>query len=671
MENKDFVLEIGTEELPSSVVKGIPKYALKFQGAEQHIYVTPRRIIIYIKDSPPFYEKTEVGPPKRIAYDADGNPTKALLGFLKKINANEKDISKVPQKDNDKVQVQVKLSINNVMNAYLINFIKCLELFQTMAWDESGVRFPRPIRWILALHGSEIIPININGVTASNITYGHRLFSADAIEIKDARDFFNKLKKFKIIYDFKERKDKIEEHLKRRHWHKNPQLLDEVTGLVEYPEFLEGVYDRKYLRLPKEALIASMSKNQRVFPLEDSGGNFINKFIAVTNGNRKNRRRIKRHYEQVLNAQLKDALFFYNEDLKKSLPERTRQLEGVIFHKKLGTYADKIERLKKLAAHFKETFRLTDPEYEKIVKACELCKADLLTQMVGEFPSLQGVMGKYYALVEGIDKEIAQAVEEHYRPRSYEDKLPETKLGTILALLDKFDSVICHFKAGHQPQGNRDLYALRRQAIGIINIILNSKIELSLSDMFDKVFEISPGNADKKKLKDEFIEFIKGRLIVIMGLKFPKHDLLNAVLSSGFDNIYRFYLRLNALNNIIAEFYFEQARCVVERTNNITKNVSGFIKEIDISLLQMQEEKELHEKYKSIQDKIKAFIQQDKYDEATKLYGNALADITNSFFDKVMVNVEDEKLKNNRLKLLKEINNLYVNNIADLSKIRK
>ncbi len=477
MSRKDFVLEIGTEELPPAVVSDFqyPLHArslfecitgnteLVSQKLVRNIYATPRRIIIHIKDFPSFYNKLEKGPPKKIAYDKNGNSTKALKGFLKKIEATENDITKIPEDNNEKIAVLKKFSTKDLVIERIKKVIKYFVDYKTMSWDaNSDIKFPRPIRWILALYGEEIIPINVDGVAAGNITYGHHLFSTGSIKVKNAQDFFKKLRKNRVIYDFKERRDKIDGYLKRKHWHKNPQLLDEVAGLVECPEFIEGIYDKKYLNLPKEVLIASMSKNQRIFPLENKMGNFINKFVAVTNGNRKNTRIIKRHYEQVLDAKLKDALFFYNEDLKGSLAERTKLLKNIIFHKKLGSYADKIERIKKLIDNFKDTFKLTDIEYEKIVKASTLCKVDLLTQMVGEFPSLQGAMGKYYAIGEGIDKEVACAIEEHYRPRFYEDKLPKTKLGIILALLDKFDSVICHFKAGHQPKGNWDLYALRR-----------------------------------------------------------------------------------------------------------------------------------------------------------------------------------------------------------------
>ncbi len=682
MERKDFVLEIGTEELPpkvvgfsfaeeiksnliNAIIGGIESEDIKLK-----LYITPRRIIIFIKNLPRNYNKIEEGPPKRIAYDKGGKPTKALMGFLKKIDATQNDIGKIPESDNEKIKVQKQVPVKELIKARLPKVFSAFSSYKNMHWDESGLLFPRPIRWILAMLGNEIIRCKIGNLSCGNITYGHHLFNSRPIKIKDTNDFFKKLRRRNVIYSFKERKQIISKYLTGKNWHRNEGLLNEVTGLVEYPDFIEGSFNKSYLKLPEEVLIASMSKNQRVFPLQDRNGKLANRFVGIIDGKLRQTKRIKAHYEQVLDAKLKDALFFYNEDLKKPLGERAEQLKGVIFHKKLGSYADKVERLKKLIYSFKQTFKLSDIDYEKIIKACTLCKADLLTQMVGEFPSLQGVMGKYYALAEDIDEEIARAIEEHHRPRFSEDRLPETKLGSILALLDKFDSVICHFKAGHQPKGNWDLYALRRQSIGIINIILAKKLELSLSGMFDKIFEIAPGDAECEKLKTEFTEFIKERLIVMMDEQYKfRRDLINAVISSGFDNIYNFYLRLDGLNNIINKFYFEQARCVVERTNNITKGVSSFIEEIDVSLLQMDEEKALFEKYKIIKDKFASFIQQDNYDEATKLYAEALSDITNSFFDKVMVNVDDKKLRNNRLKLLKGINVLYVRDIADLTKV--
>ncbi len=685
---KDLVIEIGTEELPSSVValcKGPAAAALLAEyllggtelyigGLSYNLYATPRRIIMQVKDLPQTYNKVEVGPPKKIAYDENSKPSRALEGFLKKIGAKESDIVKSTGSDNEKVTVIRQSPVKGLITERFAKVIKHFEGYKTLVWEsENPVRFPRPIRWILALHGAEIIPLKTGNISAGNITYPGRTFSESAIKVNSAQDFFKILDKCKIVYDFEKRKTAINSYLEKNNWHRNPQLIDEVASLVEYPVFTTGSYDKEYLKLPQEVLVASMSKNQRIFPLEGKNGNFINKFAAVLNGNLKNKNNIKQHYEQVLDAKLKDALFFYNEDLNISLTERSKNLNGIVFHKKLGTYADKVKRLAMLIGSFKEAFNLQQLEYEKFIKAASLCKADLLTQMVGEFPSLQGVMGKCYALREGIDKEIATAIEEHYRPRFSDDKLPESKLGSILALLDKFDSVICHFKAGNQPQGNKDLYALRRQSIGIINIILQKNIKISLSEIFDKVFEISPaGASDKEALKKDFMDFIRERLIVIMGETYKfRHDLIDAVLASGFDDICKFNLRIQGLNNIIDEFYFEQARCVVERTYNITKGALKLDNKIDNSLLSAPEERELYDKYKEIKDKVKTLIEEDKYNEATRLYADKLSETTHNFFDKVMVNTQDIKVRDNRLKLLRQINNLYTEEIADLAKIVK
>ncbi|MBN1404935.1 MAG: glycine--tRNA ligase subunit beta, partial [Candidatus Omnitrophica bacterium] len=543
----------------------------------------------------------------------------------------------------------------------------------TMRWEaDSPLRFSRPIRWLLALHGDNVMPLELNNLKSSDITYGHSLYGAPALRVKNAQDFLKALKKNKIMYDFNERKALIEKQLIKRSWHKNYQLLDEVSGLLEYPDFLEGNFMNKYLKLPKEVFIASMSKNQRIFPLEDKQGNLTNKFLAVLNGVIKNKKRTALHYQNVLDAKLKDALFFYDEDSKTAISKKAVLLKDMVFHKKLGSYQDKVERLKKLSSYFKEVFALTDKEYDDLLKAISLCKADLLTQMVGEFPSLQGVMGKYYAKAEGLDIEICEAIEEHYKPRFAEDSLPKTKLGACLAIMDKFDSVICHFKAGNQPKTGGDMYALRRQAIGIINIILDKNIHLSLSDVYDKVFDIAPCTADKNVLKKELMEFLKERLIGMIEAQYkPRHDLTDAVVASGFDDIYNFSLRLRALSNIIDENYFECARCVVERTNNITKSISNFKDNIDASLFEMQEERALFESYKNIKDKVSVLIKEKDFKAVTKIYGEALFTITNTFFDKVMVNVENQNLRNNRLKLLRDINQLYTKDIADLAKMER
>ncbi|MFH0732010.1 MAG: glycine--tRNA ligase subunit beta [Candidatus Omnitrophota bacterium] len=684
MKKKDFILEIGAEELPAKIVAGIsedPQVKASLIDAllgkaelgdiKPEVFATPRRIVIYIQNLPDSYTSIEIGPPKQIAFDKGGKPTKALEGFLRRIDATVKDIEEIPASDKEKIKVKKQVLVKKLLADRIPKVVPTLSTYKNMLWDGDVLFFPRPIRWILAVYADEVIKCSIGGLLASNITYGHRLLSPQQVTIKNTGDFFKKLKKHHVIYSFQERKSIILNHLTKRNWHKNEQLLDEVAGLVEYPYFIDGIFDKQYLKLPQEVLIASTSKNQRIFPLQDKEGKLTNRFIAVINGNLKRQAVIRRHYEQVLDAKLKDALFFYNEDLQISLAQRTKQLNGVIFHKELGSYADKAQRLKRLLEFLKTPLELDDADYKKLIKAIELCKADLLTQMVGEFPSLQGIMGKYYALAEGVEEKIAQAIEEHYCPRFAEDKLPQTKLGLILALLDKFDSVICHFKAGNQPKGNWDLYALRRQCIAIINIIVSGKINLSLESIFGAVFDMAPGAVNKENLKKEFMLFFKERLSVIMLEQYKfRNDLTVAVISSGFDDVYNFFLRLAALCNIIGEFYFEQARCVVERTNNITRNVSSFANTVDTSLFEADEETQLFKAFKAAQERITPPVKQRDYCNATKVYGETLFDVTHKFFDKVMVNVDNGQLRNNRLKLLKDINELYVKQIADLSQIQ-
>ncbi|HEO64110.1 MAG TPA: glycine--tRNA ligase subunit beta, partial [Candidatus Omnitrophica bacterium] len=683
-----FVLELGTEELPPSVVSGfktepekkelvqalLSSTGLIENGLDFDIYITPRRLIMYIKNLPRHYNKNTEGPPSKIAYDNEGNPTKALEGFLRKTGASLEDIVNTPEKDGERVVVSRRLSTKEVIVENAPKLIKCFESFKTMLWDaENPVKFPRPIRWVLALFGNEVVPVNIAGITASNITYGHRLLAPKPIRVKDARDLFTKLRKRCVIYDAEERKQKIEKYLKKKNWYKNGQLLEEVSALVEFPAFIDGIFDRGYLALPHEALIASMSKNQRIFLLEDGKGRFTNKFVAVINGNIRGKKRIGFHYEQVLNAKLKDALFFYNEDLKTPMRERAKQLNGVIFHKALGTYADKVNRMERLAADCREILNLSKDEFDRIITVCQLCKADLLTQMVGEFPSLQGIMGKYYSLAEGLEKEVAQAIEEHYKPRFADDTLPEAKAGSVVALLDKLDSVAGHFKAGNRPKGNWDLYALRRQSIGIIRIIIDSKMGgISLKYMFSRIFDLVPGSADIEETKRLFLDFMKERTIMMMSTQYNfRYDLIDAVSAAGFDDIYNFYLRLCELNNIIDEFVFEQARCVVERTNNIIKGQKEFTPSADQALLQDGIEKELFLIYDDIKLEMRQLIDSRQYAKATQLYGGRLFDAIHKYFDEVMVNVKDERLRANRLRLMKDINSLYTEGIADLARIAK
>ncbi|NQT90505.1 MAG: glycine--tRNA ligase subunit beta [Candidatus Omnitrophica bacterium] len=684
METRDLILEIGTEEIPSgyfahildllsfkegSIKEIFEAEHIRIEGAAS--YSTPRRIILMLKDIPISQDMVIDGPPTRVAYDKAKAPTKALEAFIKKNDASIDDIEVFQDKKEQRVRLTKKgVSNKEALERILPKVIRSLDFPKTMRWNEEDFVFARPLRWILALFGDEILRFSLAGIESSNITYGHRFLGHDKIKVKDADSYFRVLEKNHVMWDNEQRKDKILTFLQKKRWQENMQLLEEVNNLVEYPYFLEGTFKKDYLTLPEEVLLASMSKHQRIFCLKDKQDALTNRFGAVLNGRYRGMRGIRRNYENVLDARLKDAFFFYESDTKKSLADWAEGLGEMVFHKELGTVKEKVERLKEIAAFFLKETGIKGVDKKALSRAISLSKADLLTQMVREFPSLQGVVGGYYALVSGEGNEVATAIGEHYLPRFSGDHLPKTEAAIICSLADKFDNIVCYFKIGKFPKGSWDLYALRRQSIGIISILLNKQIHLSLEKAFDYVCGITPASCDKGKIKVVYLNFFKERFIAFIKEKYDyRYDLLDSVIASGVDDPYDCSLKLGDLDSMIDEPCFEKARCIVERTYNITRSSKLKAEEPKAALFKDAKERSLYGRYKEIRDEFMGLCAGKEYRRATELYGDSLAEEVHSFFADVMVNVSDKDLKKNRTALLSAINRLYRDNIADLSKI--
>ncbi len=685
MNTQDLLLEIGTEEIPSGYFNHIldllscrEEGSIRGLFAAKNInlhkafsYSTPRRIVLHIKDIPVVQDISMLGPPLRIAHDQQNRPTKALMAFLKKNNASMKDIAI----DKSGQEPRILLKKKDVPNAQILtgilpDIIRLMDFPKTMRWDNSGFAFARPIRWLLAIFGEKVISFEFAGLRSSSITYGHRFLGHKKIKVKNVEAYFKLLDKNYVVWDNEARKAKILSYLEKKRWHDNKQLLNEVNNLVEFPVFIEGEFREEYLKIPGEVLLASMSKHQRVFCLENKKGELVNRFVGVINGNYGNRKQIKKNFENVLGARLKDALFFYEADTKKPIQFWSEGLKGVIFHKKLGTVAEKIERLKKIGLFLLKATGINGCDKNYLLRAISLCKADLLTQMVREFPSLQGVIGRYYALHSNEPEPVADAIGEHYLPRFAGDDLPATNLGILCSLADKIDNIVCYFKIGKFPKGGWDLYALRRQAIAIISILQKKKLPLSLSDTFDFAYSICPGDFNKEKLKNIFLDFFKDRFIYFSKMRFGyRHDIIEAVAARGIDDLYNSFLKLESLNSIIDEHYFEKSRSVVERTYNIIKASKDSADGVLPALLQAPEEQALYRELKQLKPIFKRCCADREYVKATQVFGESLSDMVHDFFDKVMVNVDNKGLRINRLGLLSCINRLYIDNIADLSKI--
>lgn len=687
-DRKDFLLEINVEELPAGYVSHalkelwqnfrleLTKLAIVFDHNEQIINLGTKNLLIcYIKEMDVCQRKSSreiLGPPKRIAFDDKGNPTKQAIGFAKNQGVKVEDlkIKKTPKGEYIFIKKKEKSrSTKDILEEITPRIIKNapLPLFpKTMRWDDSGLRFARPIESVFALFGNEIIDVRIDNIPPP-----------EKIKPIDPARYLKGLGKW---IDCEKRKEEIrrlilaaEEKIEADQY-VDENLLDEINFMVNSPNAFVGGFDKKFLALPQDVLKASMAKHQRVFPVSKNG-RLINKFIAIVDGKKRKNNKVRKNYENVLEARLKDSLFFLDEDTKKPLSENIPQLKDLIFHKDLGSMFEKIERLKELCGFICDKLGEDSLKID-CMRAAELSKADLVTHMVGEFPSLQGVMGGEYALRSKEKEEVAQAIKEHYLPQGADDDLPKTKVGAILAISDKIDNVVGLSGMGVDIEklkisGSLDPFGTRRNTFGIIRIIRNKSFRLNLDELIEKGIELYGAKIkrDTVKFKNQIINYIKDRIDFLMGDIKPQ-ELKRAVLQSGSFDIANIFKRQGSLTGIKEETYFLEAAKVVERTSNILKGARGEkIGKVDKGLFKEDLEREVWDAYLNSRDKIKDFIDKGQYREATREYAQVFYKILHDFFDKVLVNTEEKAVRLNRLALMKAINALYTDRVADLAKL--
>ncbi|HHT9138832.1 MAG TPA: glycine--tRNA ligase subunit beta [Candidatus Wunengus sp. YC60] len=699
----DLLFEISTEEIPAGYIepainqmKTLFTEQAKKHRLEMHsIYSTgtPRRLTLFAKGLPQKQESvTEeiLGPSAAVAFDKAGNPTKAGLGFAKSQGIDIKDlqIKKTPKGEYcfavRKIEGQETLKI---LPDILITVIRHISFPKSMKWKGNGLFFARPVRSLLALFGDQVVPVEINGINAGKFIFGHPFLSGKKIEISQANWELYKglLKQEKVVVDITERREALRAKITQLMTPygatiDDEELLDEVTNLVEYPNAIECSFDEEFLDIPADVIETSMKEHQRYFPIRKKGGKLLNKFIAVLNRNESNADTAIRGNERVLKARLSDARFFWKEDRKIPLIKRVEDLKNLAFLEKLGNYYDRANRIIKLSKYISTQLMLPHEEIELVKRAAELSKADLLTQMVGEFPSLQGIMGREYAGWDGEEKPVAIAIAEHYMPRYATDNIPASKIGAIVGLADKFDTISSCFALDLIPTGSQDPYSLRRHTYGIIRIIEEHGFTLDLKETLYTSLDLLPMFEQKTdsryhpvildKLVPKIKEFFKDRLYHTNIERGYRYDLVNAILNAGigFDDVHNFLQRLKVISHISQEKWWPDLVTVVERTFNIGKKAQcgGMV---DKSLFTEAEEYELWTVYQKNRDKIQTLTDEKKYEEASHLYYDTFAKPVHTFFDRVFVNVEDEKIRNNRLSMMKEINDLYSKKIADLSQI--
>lgn len=682
--SKTLLLEIGTEEVPAHVMPGILSQLkenaaktfeeLRIEYKNIKTLGTPRRSALLVEglaEQQVDLSKENRGPAVNIAFDADGNPTKAAQGFARGQGVKPEELvtkdgyvyAMVHEKGGQTV---------DLLGDTLKGLVDGLNFPNNMHWADLDYKFIRPLRWLVALYGQDVIDFEVANVKSGRTSRGHRFLSEGDFEIANAEDYVEACRKASIIVDQNERCEMIRQQIAEvaaangGQAEVNEDLLEEVLYLVEYPTALCGKFDEKYLALPAEAVITPMRDHQRYFPvLKD--GQLLPLFITIRNGGKEHLETVQHGNERVLRARLEDAQFFFDEDRKKTLEQHGEKLKTVVFQDGLGTIYDKALRLEVLAGYIADAIGANEQDKKDAVRAAKLAKADLVTGMVTEFTELQGVMGREYALLDGETKAVAQAIDEHYMPRFAGDSQPASVAGRIVSLADKIDTIVGTFSRGLIPTGSQDPFALRRQALGIVNMLKEAQYHISLSQLVAKAMELLKiaDAGQQAKLQNDVADFMKLRLKNVLADAGIRYDVVDAVFVTV-DDIYGVFLRAQAVNEAVKQDMEKTIQAFV-RTGNIARKAEDVQAAVEADLLTEQVEKDLCKAYEAAASKVEKEVAAQDYAGAIATLSQLAAPI-DAFFDGVMVMDKDEKIKNNRLGLLKLVDNL-VCQVADFSKI--
>ena len=673
-----YLLEIGTEEIPAGLV--LPacnylkeKFKLLFDtnGVSYEEIIsdgTPRRLFVYIKGLPQKQNDREeiiMGPPASVAFDGDGNLTKAGLGFARSKGIEEKDISKITTEKGAYLQGIKRLKGIYVKDLILQNIVEIISntpFKKSMKWGDNTFRFARPIHSFLSIFDSEVLPFEIAGVTASNKTFGHRFHGKKDIIVKDFGEYQKILRENNVITSFEERKAIILKQLKDIENEKgvkipaDESLLDTVSNLVEYPYPVVGTFSEGFLKLPDEVLITSMKVHQKYFYMLDKNGGLINSFVGISNTKPVNDN-IKSGYERVLRARLTDAMFFYENDKNVPLEKRAEELKKVIYQEKLGTSWEKIERFTKIAVYLTELLDKT--KKQNVLRSCLLAKADLMTEMVYEFPELQGYMGTVYAKLQGENEDVARSINEHYKPRYAGDTPPSGFEGAVISIADKLDTICGCFVIGLTPTGNNDPYGLRRSAIGILNIIRHFNFRVNIMELISSALEHLKGKSkfEKDELSLKVYDFIIQRFKQILMSDGVDGEIFDAV-SDNFHDIMTLEKAAKEITPKRGTENFQIVTTSYKRVANILKKAEFSGGDIDEKLLNYDEERELFFMLTKIDEPLKESVKKENFSESMDMLLSLRTPVDN-FFDKVMVMDKDERVRNNRLSLLSKLKKTF------------
>ncbi len=688
-EQKDLLIELGTEELPPKalptlsaaftrgVVEGLKEKGLSF--GEVHSFASPRRLGVLVSSLDTHQADKEVarrGPALQAAFDDDGRPTKAAEGFARSCGVSVDDLERVETEKGAWLyfrSVQQGQATSALVPEIVESSLAALPIPKRMRWGAGEEQFVRPVHWLVLLFGDEVIPATILGAEAGRETRGHRFHHPDAVDIAVPSDYAGLLEgQGYVVADFARRREMIREQVEKTAAELGGKaliddaLLDEVTALVEWPVALAGGFEEKFLEVPHETLITTMQDNQKYFAVFDENGRLLPHFITIANIESRNPAVVIEGNERVIRPRFADAVFFWEQDQKQKLADRIESLKSILFQQKLGTLYDKSQRVRALAAHIAAAI---GADVAKAERAAELAKCDLMTDMVGEFPKLQGIAGRYYAEIDGEDPEVAAALDEQYMPRHAGDALPVTSTGKVLALADKIDTLVGIFGIGQKPTGAKDPFALRRAALGVLRIIIEGELPLDLRDLYEKAAALLGDRIDDADAVESCLDYTLERLKAYYQEQGVEVDVIDAVLAQKPTAPLDFDRRVRAVSAFRKLEQAESLAAANKRIGNILKKVEQPLpEEVDEALLVEPAEQALHAQLRELRGEVTALFEAGDYEPALmKLAG--LREAVDRFFDDVMVMTEDVALQRNRLALLNQLRGLFLR-VADLSRLQ-
>ncbi|MEW8240828.1 MAG: glycine--tRNA ligase subunit beta [Candidatus Thiodiazotropha sp.] len=683
------LFELGTEELPPKALKHLSASLRDgfVAGLEQanighgkvEAFATPRRLALLVHDcamQQPDREIERRGPAVKAAFDADGNPTKAAQGFARSCNTTVDQLQTTATDKGEWLSYRIHETGHpaaELLPEIATQALNRLPIPKRMRWGDSDAQFVRPVHWLLFLHGDQVVPSEILDAKANRLTYGHRFHHPAAITLYNAEDYASVLNDLGyVLPGFEARRERIRGLVEQcasdlgARADLDDELLDEVTALNEWPVALTASFEERFLEVPQEALVATMKGNQKYFPLFDGNGELINHFVTIANIESPRPELIREGNERVIRPRLADAMFFWQQDGKGRLEDHLPSLKQVVFQNKLGSMYDKSERVANLT---REIARAIGGDPELGYRAGLLSRCDLMTNMVNEFPSMQGIMGRYQALRDGEDPQLAQAMEEFYMPRFSGDRLPQTKTGIALSLAEKLDTLVGIFGIGQRPTGDKDPFALRRAALGALRIIREHSLTMNLEELLTSVAQGMSDQLSEEGVANQVYHFMLDRLRGIYSELGVSVDLFHAVAEVRPQNLTDFDQRIRALSDFSNLPEAESLSAANKRIRNILKKSDEPLGQtVDPSLFENEAERALATKIDELKPQTQPLFERGEYTQGLQILA-ALKEPVDRFFDQVMVMAEDRNLRNNRLTLLAQLESLFLS-VADISRLQ-